>query len=81
MSGGDNSKKQQAIERVETFYRALLASREIERKALEEFAKVCKEVHEYLTDEFISEITIGIDKKGYSRARIQQLRCGKITKK
>lgn len=83
MSGEDviENGKDEAIKRIQFFYKAHLASQEVERESLEAFAKVCQESHEHLTDEAISDLTIEVDRKGYSRARIQQLRKGKISKK
>ena len=78
MSGGEE--KEQAVEEIKTFYKALVASRDLEMEALKTFANACVKVHGCLSDELISKITVAIDKKGYSRARIQQLRHGKITK-
>lgn len=64
-------------EKLREAYNALCNTRKEEVDKLLYFAEVCKEAHEVgISDEKIRQL---ID-EGFSRARIQQLRCGKVVK-
>lgn len=60
-----------ALERVETSYNLLDSAQKRVSVERQYFARACKEAHEAgVPDRLIADMT------GYSRARIQQFRCG-----
>jgi hypothetical protein len=77
------TEKQNALERVRVAAVLLHQSQLATKRELERFASLCREVYDETgaNDREIAEATSVEGFDGYSRARIQQFRCGDPRKK
>lgn len=70
------TQKEAALSEVEVQYRELVKAQQTLDNERADFAAACKEAHEHgISDQEIADLTKETG-DGYSRARIQQFRCG-----